>query len=89
MTGNPTAVDRLLADVRVLMDGCSRGQSAACVFIIATDADLRDQEQGMLNAFERMKGFLPNEYRVLFSLEIWDAVRLLSKERELGIKISV
>ncbi len=77
------------ADLRVLIEKCSKGQEAGIKFVIATDETLGEEKAAILKAFEKMKKFVPTEYRKLFSLEIWDDETLTREEKELGIKIDL
>jgi hypothetical protein len=84
--GHPD-LERKLADVRVLMEECSRGQNAAATFVVASNADYSSEGPPILESFEAMKKFVPSSSRKLFSLELWDGAVLLAKEHELGIRI--
>lgn len=81
--------EKELADIRVLMEGCSKGQDAKCIFIIATNEDLSSQSESIHKAFNKMKTFIDEKSRRFFSLEIWDKQGLLQKEKELGIKVDI
>ncbi len=86
---NISDLERVLADVRVLLKGCSQGQGVECQFIIATNSDLSGQKAKAKKAFDKMKMLLKASDRKLFSLEIWDKDGLLAKEKELGIKVDL
>jgi len=81
--------DRNLADVRVLMQKCSEGINIPCIFIIATNEDLKTEKKNINEVFNKMKSFVKEDQRGLFSLEIWDKTGLIEKEKELGIKIDI
>lgn len=78
---------RELADVRILMEGCSKDQNMPCKFIMVTDKDLKNVKGEIDKTFNQMKSFVEPDKRKLFDIEIWDKTGLLDKEKELGIKI--
>ena len=80
-------MDAQLADIRVLMAACSRGQQQPITFIIVTDDDVGPLRATAQRAFVKMKGFLPEDQRGFFSLEMWDHSTLTTKEKELGLRI--
>lgn len=80
---------RQLADVRVLMENCSKEQKVECLFVIATNDDLSSESDSINAAFQKMKTFIKEDARRLFDLAIWDRQGLLEKEKELGIRIDM
>jgi hypothetical protein len=84
-----TTVERELADIRVLMGLCSKGQDVECQFIIATNEDLSQKVKQITKAFDKMKMYLKPDQRNNFTLELWDKNGLQAKEIELGIRIDL
>jgi len=82
-------IHKEMADVRILMEGCSQGQNMACKFIIATNEDLTSRRESISKAFAKMKTFLKQDAQSLFNLEIWDSDALTEKEKELGIRVEI
>ena len=76
-----------LADIRVLIEDCSKGQGIKIIFIMVTKDNLSAKKELIHEKFNKMKEFVDENSRNLFSLEIWDKSILLEKEKELGIKI--
>lgn len=77
-----------LADVRVLMEECSKS-NVGCTFAIVADKDLNKYKEPVGQAFDEMKTFLKSQVQDDFHLEIWDQDALLQKEKELGIKVGI
>lgn len=75
-----------LADVRVLMEECSKS-NIECTFAIVADKDLNEYKEPIGQAFDEMKTFLKPQYRDGFHLELWDQDALLQKETDLGIRV--
>jgi len=84
-----TDVERLLPDVRVLMERCSQGQKLTVAFIIATPQGLGRRRQRITSHFREMRKFLPKGSRGLFSLDLWDETRLSELEREVGLTVKL
>ena len=78
-----------LADVRVLMENCSKGQDYNCKFIIVTEDDLSESADLINKTFSKMKQKLPKESRHLFVLFLWDKHGLDKIEKELALKIDI
>jgi len=76
------------ADIRVLLERNSQGQSLQTKFVIATDQNLSKIKKTLAEKFKKMLTFVPSEQRHLFSLEIWDKTGLFNQERKLGLKLS-
>jgi hypothetical protein len=76
-----------LADIRVLIEECSKIQKLRVIFIMVTNDDLSAEKDLIEGKFNKMKEFINEKSRDLFSLEIWDKSVLLEKEKELGIRI--
>lgn len=85
--GDLEPLDKQLADIRMLMDGCSRGQALPITFIIASNEDAAPLRPAAQRSLAKMKEFLPQEARDLFALEIWDNAVLATKEKELGLRV--
>lgn len=79
-------IDEELADVRVLIEGCSKGQDVRCEFIIVVGIPLPDAKE-YLGKFEKMKAFLPKERRDNFYLYLLDPKELEVWEKKLGLKV--
>lgn len=82
-------IDEELADIRMLMETCSKGQNVVIKFIIATNSDLTDKKASINKALTHMKKFIPQDQRSYFKIELWDASGLKMKEKELGIRAEV
>ena len=78
---------RELADTRVLMEQCSRGQNVEVKFIVVTGDDCTEQREILQKNFIRIKEFVLPEYQENFIFEIWDEPTIKQKEQELGIKL--
>lgn len=76
-----------LAEIRVMMEECSKGQNIDISFILVTNTDLSSNKELIQKKFNKMKNFLNEKSKDLFTLEIWDNSILKDKEKELGIKI--
>jgi hypothetical protein len=82
-------ISKAMADVRVLLSQCSRGQDAACKFVLVTDEELGPAKNGAYETFNRMLAAVPEESRGLFTLEVWDEPVLRGKETELLLRTDV
>jgi hypothetical protein len=85
--GDLEPLDKRLADIRLLMNSCSQGQALPITFVIASDEDAAPLRPTAQRSLAKMKEFLPEESRSLFTLEIWDNVVLSAKEEELGLRV--
>lgn len=79
-------IDEELADIRMLIEACSKGQKININFIIATNLDLTDKKKNIASALTHMKTFIPQDERDYFKIDLWDNVGLKIKEKELGIR---
>jgi len=57
--------------------------------ILKAHDEMKAAYERQIESYEKMKGFIEEESRYLFSLEIWDKKGLEEKEKELGIKIDL
>jgi len=79
-------INEELADVRVLIEGCAKGQNVRCNFIIILGIPLPDSEK-YLKKFNKMKAFLPKDQRDNFYLDLLDPIGLEGWEIDLGLKV--
>ena len=82
-------IDEELADLRVLIERCSKIPNTHITFIIATTSDLSGQQSYINKSFTNMKKFIPKDQKDYYSIAIWDAEGLKAKEKELGIRAEV
>lgn len=82
-------IEEELADLRVLIERCSKTPNTSITFIIATTADLSEQKSYITKAFNNMKKFVPKDQKDHYVLEIWDFNGLKTKEKELGIRAEI
>jgi hypothetical protein len=89
ISGPHVSVDfvKELADARVLMEQCSRGQKISITFVIVSAHDYTTEKPKLEEQFHQIKQFLTPANRDRFSLEIWDGPTITQKEYELGIKL--
>jgi hypothetical protein len=82
-------LEKDLADIRLLLNSCSKDQDVSITFIIVTDEDLSSFKPKITKSFTQMKKFVPADKRQLFTLEIWDNEGLKKKESQLGIRVGL
>jgi len=76
-----------LADIRVLMEQCSRGQNVHITFAIVSAQDYSDRRDEIHSDFDKIRQFIDPNQGENFALEIWDEPRVKDMEHELGIKL--
>jgi hypothetical protein len=78
-------IQELLADIRVLIEKCSKGQPFECKIIICTNDDFVERRESIFEKFNKLLEFVKKTERKKFELLIWDKNGLEDKEKELGL----
>jgi hypothetical protein len=78
-----------LADLRVLLERCSKIPDTSITFIIATTSNLSEHKSYIEKSFTNMKKFIPKDQKGLYTLQIWDSEGLKAIEKDLGIRAEI
>lgn len=84
--GASADIEEELADIRVLMENCSKGQDVACDFIIVVGQVISDKPKHF-TLFQKMKKHIDKNYGELFRLHLLDPPELEVWEKDLGLKV--
>lgn len=83
---NDADIAEELADVRVLLERCSKGQDVNCDFILVIGSDIPDKAQ-YNKMFNEMKKKLASANRKYFKFHLLDPSELEKWEKELGLRV--
>ncbi len=83
---NDADIAEELADVRVLLERCSKGQDANCDFILVIGSDISDATK-YKKMFNEMKKKLASINRKYFKFHLLDPSELEKWEKDLGLKV--
>lgn len=75
-----------LADVRVLLENCSKDQEAVCDFILVVGSEIPNKKE-YHKKFNQMKKKINKNYQKFFNFHLLDPVELEKWEKELALKV--
>jgi len=84
---NTSEIKEQFADLRILLEKCSREQPFEASIIISTNEDFTPEYENINKHFVKLLGFIPSKERKKFKLIIWDKNGLDLLELKLGIVI--
>lgn len=79
-------IDEEMADARILLEACSKGQNVKVEFIVVFSTELPNKDQ-YLKKFKKMKTHISEDHRKNFDLHLLDPDGLENWEKELGLRV--